>query len=129
MYHKCISSYIILIFILLTLTTSTLRSQTPATGKWQCTGSGLDVSEVSFLLDLKQSGNTLTGTWVFGEDVVPIHQGSIQGNQIELITLADEKRFTSVATIEGDQLKGTWKDDTGRSGTWQGKRSAASRGD
>jgi len=76
---------------------------------------------VTFRLELKQSGATLSGVWIIGDDEVPIREGKVQDNRIELMTFADDRQFTSVATIEGDELKGTWKDDSGRSGSWQGK--------
>ena len=66
----------------------------------------------------------MSGFWTIGDDEVPIREGKLQDNRIELITFADDKQFTSVATVEGDALKGTWKDDTGRSGSWQAKRVA-----
>jgi hypothetical protein len=64
--------------------------------------------------------------WILGNDEIPIREGKAQDNRIELITIADDKQFITVAVVEGNELKGTWKDDTGRSGTWQGKRQPAS---
>jgi hypothetical protein len=114
------------IFVLVSLSllgnTLTLRSQVSVAGRWQCTGSGLEVETISFRLELTQSGATVSGIWIIGNDEIPIREGKVQDNRIELITFADDKQFTSVAMVEGDELKGTWKDDTGRSGTWQGKR-------
>jgi len=100
----------------------TLRSQVSVDGRWQCTGTGLEAETLSFRLELKQSGTTVSGIWTIGDDEIPIREGKVQDNRIELITVADDKQFTSVATVEKDALNGTWKDDTGRSGTWQGKR-------
>jgi len=73
-------------------------------------------------LELTQSGSTVSGIWIIGNDEIPIREGKVQDNRVELITVADDKQFTTVAVVEGNELKGTWKDDTGRSGTWQGKR-------
>lgn len=103
----------------------TLRSQISVAGGWQCSGSGLDVETINFRLDLTQSGNSLSGMWTIGGDEIPIREGKIHGNEIELITFADDKQFTSVATVQGDEFKGTWKDDTGRTGSWHGKRMPA----
>jgi hypothetical protein len=102
--------------------TLTLRSQVSVDGRWQCTGTGLEAETLSFRLELTQSGATVSGVWIIGDDEIPIREGKVQDNRLELITFADDKQFTSVATVEGDELKGTWKDDTGRSGSWQGKR-------
>ena len=114
------------IFLLVTLSllgnTLTPRSQVSVAGQWQCTGTGLEAETISFRLELTQSGSTVSGVWIIGNDEIPIREGKVQDNRIELITFADDKQFTTAAVIEGNELKGTWKDDTGRSGTWQGKR-------
>jgi len=115
-------SIFLLIIISLVGNALTLRSQVAVAGRWQCTGTGLEAETLSFRLELKQSGTTVSGVWIIGDDEIPIREGKVQDNRIELITFADDKQFTSVATVEGDELKGTWKDDTGRSGSWQGKR-------
>ena len=115
-------SIFLLIVISLAGNTLTLRSQVSVDGRWQCTGTGLEAETLSFRLELTQSGATVSGVWTIGEDDIPIREGKVQDNRLELRTFADDKQFTSVATVEGDELKGTWKDDTGRSGSWQGKR-------
>ena len=115
-------SIFLLIVISLAGNTLTLRSQVSVDGRWQCTGTGLEAETLSFRLELTQSGATVSGVWTIGEDDIPIREGKVQDNRLELITFADDKQFTSVATVEGDELKGTWRDDTGRSGSWQGKR-------
>jgi hypothetical protein len=102
-------------------------AQTAVAGRWQCTGTGLDAETISFRLELKQSGTSLSGFFTVGDDEVPIREGKLEGNRIELITFADDKEFTTVAVVDGNELKGTWKDDTGRSGTWQGKRVAEAK--
>ena len=117
------------LFLLLTLSllgnTLPARSQVSVAGRWECTGTGLDAETISFRLELTQSGSTVSGVWIIGNDEIPIREGKAQDNRIELITFADDKQFTTVAVVEGNELKGTWKDDTGRSGTWQGKRQPA----
>lgn len=115
-------SIFLLIVMSLAGNTLTLRSQVSVDGRWQCTGTGLEAETLSFRLELTQSGATVSGVWIIGDDEIPIREGKVQDNRLELITFADDKQFTSVATVEGDELKGTWKDDTGRSGSWQGKR-------
>ena len=113
---------VLLIVVSLVGNTMTLRSQVSVAGRWQCTGTGLEAETVNFRVELKQSGATVSGGWFIGDDEIPIREGKVQDNRLELITFADDKQFTSVATVEGDELKGTWKDDTGRSGSWQAKR-------
>ena len=118
--------WLILLLLIINLFGNTrhIRAQFSVAGRWQCTGTGLEAETISFRLELKQSGTSLSGFWIIGDDEVPIREGKLQDNRIELITFADDKQFTSVATVEGDELKGTWKDDTGRSGSWQAKRVA-----
>jgi hypothetical protein len=115
-------SIFLLTIVSFTGNTLILRSQVAVAGRWQCTGTGLESETVSFRLELKQSGVTLTGFWTIGDDEISIREGKVQDNRIVLITFADDKEFISVATVEGEELKGTWKDDTGRSGSWQAKR-------
>jgi hypothetical protein len=118
-------SIFLLILIGLTGNTLTSAAQVSVSGRWQCTATGLESEAVSFLLDLTQAGNHLSGVLIVGSDEIPIREGKVQGNRIELITPADDKQFTSVATVGEDELTGTWKDDTGRAGSWQGKRQPA----
>ena len=117
------------IFLCVTLTllgnALALRSQVSVAGRWQCTGTGLEAETISFRLELTQSGATVGGTWFIGNDEISIREGKVQDNRMELITFADDKQFTTVAVVEGNELKGTWKDNTGRSGTWQGRRQSA----
>ena len=112
----------LLIIIGLIGTASTCVSEISVAGRWQCSGTGLDAETINFRLELQQSGTEVSGILIVGDDEIPIREGKVQGNEVELITFADDKQFTSVATVEGDELRGTWKDDTGRSGKWQGKR-------
>jgi len=118
------NSRVVFLLVTLSLLGNTLpaRSQVSVAGRWECTGTGLDAETISFRLELTQSGSTVSGVWIIGNDEIPIREGKAQDNRIELITFADDKQFTTVAVVEGNELKGTWKDDTGRSGTWQGKR-------
>ena len=117
---------IVLLVTLSVLGNTTIpRSQVSVAGRWECTGTGLEAETISFRLELTQSGSAVSGVWIIGNDEIPIREGKAQDNRIELITFADDKQFTTVAMIEGNELKGTWKDDTGRSGTWQGKRQSA----
>ena len=120
------NSRVVFLLVTLSLLGNTLpaRSQVSVAGRWACTGTGLDAETISFRLELTQSGSTVSGVWIIGNDEIPIREGKAQDNRIELITFADDKQFTTVAVVEGNELKGTWKDDTGL-GTWQGKRQPA----
>ena len=121
------NSWSILLLVTLSVLGNTItpRSQVSVAGRWECTGTGLEAETINFRLELTQSGSAVSGVWIIGNDEIPIREGKAQDNRIELITFADDKQFTTVAVVEGNELKGTWKDDTGRSGTWQGKRQSA----
>jgi hypothetical protein len=115
-------SFSVMAVILIVASALTAQSQVSVAGRWQVTGTGLETEAVSLRLELTQTGSAVSGLWVVGNDEIPIREGKVQENRLELITFVDDKLFTSVAAVEGDELKGTWKDDTGRSGDWQGKR-------
>jgi hypothetical protein len=101
---------------------STRGSEDLVSGKWQCHGKGPSGEEVHFLLDLKRSGDSLTGTVTLGEDIFRIEQGSIRANEMEIVISTDDNRFVSIATVEKRKLTATWKDANGNSGTWQGDK-------
>ncbi len=110
-----------LCFQFLTLTSS--FSFEDVTGKWNCNGKGLADEDVQFVLELKQSGETVTGTvTIMGGDTYSISKGTIQGNKLELINSTDDNRFISSVTVEKNKMTATWKDETGRKGTWEGER-------
>jgi hypothetical protein len=112
-------------FILLSPQVSTRASEDLVSGKWRCHGKGPSGEDVDFVLDLKQSGDSVTGTVTVGHDVVGIDQGSIRANEMELVISTDDNRFVSAVTVEDRKLTATWKDANGKSGTWQGERVAA----
>ena len=112
-------------FILLSPQVSTRASEDFVSGKWRCHGKGPSGEDVDFVLDLKQSGDSVTGTVTVGDDVVGIDQGSIRANEMELVISTDDNRFVSAVTVEDRKLTATWKDANGKSGTWQGERVAA----
>jgi hypothetical protein len=93
------------IFLLVTLSllgnTLTPRSQVSVAGHWQCTETGLEAETISFRLELTQSGATVGGVWIIGNDEIPIREGKVQDNRIELITFADDKQFTTVTGLKG----------------------------
>src|SRR5262245_60869957 len=112
----------IIVFFLcqLSLCISTRASDDLVSGKWRCHGKGPSGEDVHFVLDLKQSGDSVTGTVTVGDDTVEIDRGSIRANEMELVVSTDDNRFVSVVVVEGRKLTATWRDANGKSGTWQG---------
>ena len=115
-----------LAFFLL-LASSTLWSADLVTGKWNCSGKGPDDEDVQFVLDLKQSGEKVTGTLTVGEDTFAISEGSIQGNKLEMVTEINGTRYVSSAIIENNKVTASWKNDAGQTGHWQGERQTDSK--
>ncbi len=72
-------------FAMLTLQISTRASEDLVSGRWRCHGKGPSGEDVHFVLDLKQSGDSVTGTVTVGEDIVGIDHGSIRANEMELV--------------------------------------------
>ena len=95
-----------------------------ATGKWDCTGKGVSDQDVDFVLDLKQSGEEITGTITYGSDVVDIEKGSIHGNKLEIVIVTNDNRYVSSGSLEDNKITGTWTDERGRTGTWKGQKQA-----
>jgi hypothetical protein len=95
-----------------------------ATGKWDCTGQGVSDQDVEFVLDLKQSGQEVTGTITYGSDVVDIEKGFIHGNKLEIVIVTDDNRYVSSGAVEDNKITGTWSDEKGRTGTWKGQKQA-----
>jgi hypothetical protein len=103
---------------------STLYSSDSLSGKWRCEGKGWEGDDVYFVLDLKQSGDIVTGSITYGEGeaVFSISNGLIQGNKLEFAVVTEDSRYFSSVTVGKNRMDATWKDDNGHSGTWQGQR-------
>ena len=93
-------------------------------GRWDCSGDGVNGEAVQFVLDLKQSGGQVTGSVTHGTNVVDISKGSIEGNKLEFVVTTDDNHYVSVGIVENDKIIGTWKDDNGATGKWQAQRQA-----
>ncbi len=113
---------VFLFISLLSGMSSSIYSENTVSGKWRCVGRDLADEDVVFVLDLKQTGGTVTGTATTDETEIQIQQGTIDGNKMEFVTEAEGVRYTSNVIIDNDKLKATWKDSMSRSGTWTGER-------
>lgn len=119
-YHRqCV---IALVVIFCMMKASLLQSSGLVTGKWECSGDGINGEPVQFVLDLKQSGEQVTGTITYGSNVVDLEKGSIQGNELEIVVATEDNHYVSTGLIDNDKIAGSWKDDKGTTGKWQGQR-------
>jgi hypothetical protein len=118
-YTKCVSA---LIVIFCMMNVSLLHSGVLVTGKWECSGDGINGEPVQFVLDLRESGEQVTGTITYGSDVVDLEKGSIQGNKLEIVVATEDNHYVSTGLIDNDKITGSWKDDNGATGKWQGRR-------
>ena len=92
------------------------------TGKWNCSGKGPNDEDLQFVLDLRQSGEKVTGTLTVGDDTFDISEGSIQGNKLEIVTEINGTRYVSSAIVEYNKVTASWKNDEGQTGQWEGQR-------
>ena len=121
------NSIFLIIFISLSRCSMTFSTDL-VSGKWSCEGKGLQGDNVYFVLDLKQSGETVTGSVTYGEGeaVFSISNGLIQGNKLEFAVITDNNCYFSSFIVDNNRMKATWNDENGHSGTWQGQRQAKS---
>jgi len=108
--------------VIVCLNAAMLHAADLVTGKWECNGDGINGEAVQYILDLKQSGEQVTGSIFYGSDAVDITKGSVQGNKLEFIVTTDDNHYVSTGDIQDDKITGTWKDDNGTTGKWQGQR-------
>jgi hypothetical protein len=119
-YHRQCVSVLVVIFCMMKV--SLLQSSGLVTGKWECSGDGINGEPVQFVLDLKQSGEQVTGTITYGSNVVDLEKGSIQGNKLEIVVATEDNHYVSTGLIDNDKIAGSWKDNNGTTGKWQGQR-------
>ena len=100
-----------------------------AAGTWQWTfrASGGQTFEPS--IKLKQNADKITGTLVWGENEVPIEDGSIQGDELsfKIIRERDGEKYTMkfAGKVEADTLKGKVDSNWGgadKTYDWEAKR-------
>ena len=74
------NSRLILLLVIINLFGNPLHftAQLSVAGRWQCAGTGLEAETISFRLELKQSGTSVSGFWIIGDDEVPIREGKRQ---------------------------------------------------
>jgi hypothetical protein len=92
------------------------------TGTWSCVGKDLSEGDMQFTLELKQSGETLSGTIYAEGGSVEITEGKVQGDKFEFLLNAPSAKYTVTGAVNGDTIGGDWKDDQDHKGTWEGKR-------
>ncbi len=102
--------------------TWTAFSADVATGTWDCAAKGLPDGDVQFTLELTQSGDSLTGTLNAEGGSVEISDGKIKGDKLEFTVIAPSARYTVAGTMSGKKIAGTWKDDGGNGGNWEGQK-------
>jgi hypothetical protein len=92
------------------------------TGTWSCVGKDLSEGDMQFTMELKQSGETLSGSIYAEGGSVEITEGKVQGNRFEFLVNAPNARYTVIGSVNGDKIGGDWKDDQDHKGSWEGKR-------
>lgn len=94
-------------------------------GKWKVVGTGRDRNEGEFVMDLKQSGETVTGTFTLQESEQQL-RGAFKEGRLEIAFDMDNATFTLKGVLEDGKLKGQFvKDARADEGTWSAERSSA----
>jgi len=92
------------------------------TGKWSILAKGSSGNDSSVTLDVKQEGGKLSGSITTDQGTVPISDGKIDGNQIEFKISLDDGSYTVNGTVDGNQMKGSYKSSSGSGGTFTGTK-------
>jgi len=97
-------------------------SAVSAAGTWKVESKDAEGNVMKVSIELKQDGAKLTGQVVVENgDAAPISDGKIEGNAFSFKIQADGE-FEVMGTVEGDQVKGTFKTPNGSKGTFSGKK-------
>ncbi|MBI5084587.1 MAG: hypothetical protein HZB13_08325 [Acidobacteria bacterium] len=89
-----------------------------ASGKWKVIAKVGEDREISYTLDLKQDGAKLTGEIGNDEGMLPITEGKADGAQISFKVTTEEGVYAITGTVNGKEVKGTYKAPNGTGGTF-----------
>jgi len=96
---------------------------TNVTGKWKLVSKDPEGNEMRVTMDLKQEGDKLTGQITMESgDVAPIMEGKVNGAEIAFKLPSGEGNFEVMGTVNGSEVKGTYKSPNGSKGTFTGTK-------
>lgn len=80
--------------------------------------------DIPFTMELKQQGETVTGTITAQDGELEIKSGTFKANLLDLHLEMSDSQYSVSGKLQGGQFKGHWaKDPEGMEGEWEGKRS------
>lgn len=93
------------------------------TGKWKIVSKDPEGNEIRVTMDLKQEGEKLTGSMTLDSgDVAPIMDGKVTGSEVAFKIPTGEGNFEVAGTLNGSEIKGTYKTPNGSKGTFTGSK-------
>jgi len=93
-------------------------------GTWDCLAHLSGEDDIPFTMDLKQEGETVTGTISTHDGELEIKTGTFKDNVLDLHLESSDAKYLVNGKLDGGQFKGHWsKDGDGLEGDWEGKKS------
>jgi len=93
----------------------------PLTGTWECTAHGGSQGDMPFTLYLEQTKDSLTGSVSSPMGGTQISAGTVKKDDVEIHIDTPQGNYQLTAKLKKGELSGKWT-----SGTWEGKKQAAS---
>jgi hypothetical protein len=88
------------------------------TGKWDFTAKSSDGQTYDLILVLEEIDGKLTGTLGNWEGDVPLDKVKMTGGKLTFeLSTPDMITYSTVITVKGESMEGTYKGDDGSSGT------------
>jgi CubicO group peptidase (beta-lactamase class C family) len=116
--------YLFGLMAVFSLTAIPFLAEDSVAGKWKGAGRGRDQNEGEFVMDLKQRGETVTGTVTLQESELEL-RGAFKKGRLEIAFDMDDATFTLEGVREDGKLKGQYvKRARTDEGTWSAARSS-----
>lgn len=117
--------YLVSLMAVFSFTAIPFLAENSVDGRWKGAGRGRDQNEGEFVMDLKQRGETVTGTVTLQESELEL-RGAFKKGRLEIAFDMDDATFTLNGVLEDGKLKGQYvKHARADEGTWSAARSSA----
>jgi hypothetical protein len=102
--------------------TARKKADTSLAGVWRCRTTTGETPDSAFTLNLKQSGEELSGYAYSQRGEAAIGRGSFKDNHFEIVIPTEEGQYTLTGALSEGRLRGEWKRSDNRSGAWEGEK-------
>jgi hypothetical protein len=102
--------------------TARKKPDTSLAGVWQCRTTTGETPDSAFTLNLKQSGDQLSGYAYSRRGEAAIGRGSFKDNRFEIVIPTEEGQYTLTGALSEGRLRGEWKRSDNRAGAWEGEK-------